>query len=146
MPYNVNELSQGNLRSEGMTHNMILTALVIITKKPPTTPFVILEREILQTDGCNTTTALLRTINEYRMIVGIFLPNESIHIPINGEANSSIVADIEESIERIWIACDCGDFDRTVSSNLTKSVKCRVIDGSGANATIDMDTTIRKEV
>jgi len=127
----------------------MLTALVIITKKPPTTPLTILESEILQTDGWNTTRALLSTTNEYRIMVGVFLPNESIHTPMNGEANSSMDAEIDESIDRIWIACDCGDLDDdTVSTSFdwTMSVKYRVMEGRGENATIDMDTTMRNEV
>lgn len=79
----------------------MLTALVIITKKPPTTPLTILESDILHTDGCITTRALLSTTNEYRIMVGVFLPNESIHTPMNGEANSSMDAEIDESIDRI---------------------------------------------
>jgi hypothetical protein len=57
-------------------------------------------------------------------------------------------AEMEDRMDRIWIAFDCGDWFVASVMDFMGVVwaRWRVREGSGENATMEVDTTIRKEV
>jgi len=82
-------------------------------------------------------------INPYNRDAGCFLPKVSIQTPTIGDRKSSMDADRAERTERILTACSCGEEDEDMEDPLPK---WRRREGSGENATIEVDATMRKEV
>lgn len=86
---------------------------VVMMRKPEHNTLIILEMQIVCTDGCSTTPKFVSVINECSNILGRFLPNLSSNVPKSGERNNSTAADAAEISDRILTACSCGDDDDT---------------------------------
>lgn len=63
-----------------------------------------------------------------------------------GDKNNSIVAEIEERMDNIWIAFACGDECDDDEVVVNDSDRWRVNDGNGEKITMDVDATIKKDV
>ena len=70
---------------------------------------MILEMQIVCTDGYITTPKFVSVINECSNTLGRFLPNLSSNVPNSGERNNSTAAEAAEINDRILTACSCGD-------------------------------------
>ena len=80
-------------------------------RNPEHNTLMILEMQIVCTDGCKTTPRFESVINECSNTLGRFLPNLSSNAPNRGERNNSTAADAAEINDRILTACSCGDAD-----------------------------------
>jgi hypothetical protein len=70
--------------------------LVVMMRNPEHNTLMILETQMLHTDGCNTTPRFVSVINECNNTLGRFLPNLSSNVPSSGDRNNSMAADVAE--------------------------------------------------